>query len=114
VFSYPGDNALRLNNTNLCASRRPGPLPALTRLLSCLDAGTSPYSGAPAKVYTCYPGLAAQHWYYTLDLRIALVGDAHQCLDFDGSKGTRAVQTWACTDNDRNQMWGPDARPYSL
>jgi hypothetical protein len=86
----------------------------LTHLLSCLDAGSSPYSGAPAKVYTCYPGLAAQNWYYTLDLRIALVGDAHQCLDFDGTKGTRAVQTWACTDNDRNQMWGPDARPYSL
>jgi hypothetical protein len=40
----PGDNmSLRLEGWELC-----------------LDAGSSPINNGPAKVYTCYPGLAQQ------------------------------------------------------
>jgi hypothetical protein len=74
---------------------------------SCLDAGTNPHNNGPAKVYTCYPGTAAQHWYFTGDKRLAITG-GDQCLDLDTSS-TGRPQTYACTPGNTNQVWTPGA-----
>lgn len=65
----------------------------------CLDAGSNPSNNGPAKLYTCYPGLAQQRWYLTADNRIAITG-GNQCLD----KG-QAPQTYQCTPGNTNQVW---------
>jgi hypothetical protein len=75
---------------------------------SCLDAGTNPHNNGPAKVYTCYPGTAAQHWYFTGDKRIAITGGT-QCLDLSTSSGT--PQMYACTPGNTNQVWTPGPVP---
>jgi hypothetical protein len=59
-------------------------------------------------VYTCYPGTAAQHWYFTGDKRLAITGGT-QCLDFSTTSG--APQTYACTPGNTNQVWTPGPVP---
>ncbi|KAJ9107966.1 hypothetical protein QFC20_003651 [Naganishia adeliensis] len=46
----------------------------------CLDSGDSVGSYPPAKIWTCYPGLPAQQWYYTDDKHIAVTG-GNRCLE---------------------------------
>jgi hypothetical protein len=81
---------------------------AYTTTISCLDAGSNPANNGPAKLYTCYPGLAQQHWYFTADDRLALTG-GNQCLD--RANGNGAPQTYNCLTGNTNQMWTPDAMP---
>jgi len=69
----------------------------------CLDAGSSPANGVVAKIWTCYPGVYQQTWYYTDDNRIAING-GNQCLDF-ASGSSNVVQTWQCSDGDVQQIW---------
>lgn len=58
----------------------------------CLDAGLNP-TGAmgPAKLYTCFPGVPQQQWYYTDDLHIAVTNLA-PCLTY----GRNGVYTYQC------------------
>jgi hypothetical protein len=77
---------------------------------SCLDAGTNPQDFSTAKVYTCYPGLAQQHWYFTADDRLALTGGT-QCLDLDISLGGKGLQTYTCTTGNTHQIWVPAPAP---
>jgi hypothetical protein len=85
----PGDNpTVKLSGTNFC-----------------LDAGAPPMNNGPAKLYTCFPGVPQQRWYYTGDLHIAITGGT-QCLDYavicglggcaPGTKncGTTNTQAW--------------------
>jgi len=80
----PGDGLVRLSGTNFC-----------------LDAGTNPHNNVEMKVWTCYPGLSNQQWYYTSDNRIAITGGT-QCLDFSS---TNIVQTYQCTSGNNNQVF---------
>jgi hypothetical protein len=109
TYTYPGDNlSFQLKNTTLCAPSPPSAHRWLTtRTGRCLDAGTNPHDGGALKLYTCYPGLAAQRWWFTYDERIALTGDTHQCVDYDNTPGGRGLQTWTCTDKDTHQVWTP-------
>ncbi|TRM64092.1 ricin B lectin domain-containing protein [Schizophyllum amplum] len=72
----------------------------------CLDAGDNISNGVAMKIWLCDARLAQQTWYYTEDNRIAVEGYG-QCLDV--SRGSldngNAVQTWACTDGNTNQIW---------
>jgi hypothetical protein len=106
TYTAPGDNAsIQLTGTNLCVVICVlACMYADRRSRSCLDAGSNPHNNGPAKVYTCYPGLAAQHWYFTADDRIALTG-GDQCLDLNDSTG--APQTYQCTIGNTNQVWTP-------
>ncbi|KAF9446432.1 carbohydrate-binding module family 13 protein, partial [Macrolepiota fuliginosa MF-IS2] len=72
----------------------------------CLDAGADPLDGTKMKIWTCYPDLPAQTWYYTDDKRIALKHQG-QCLDLtDGSsKDYNVMQVWKCTNGNMNQIW---------
>ncbi|ORY26944.1 hypothetical protein BCR39DRAFT_469820 [Naematelia encephala] len=63
-----------------------------------LDAGSSPGNFGSLKVWTSYPGLYQQTWYYTGDHRIAITG-GDQCLD----EGDNGVQTYQCTTGNTNQ-----------
>jgi hypothetical protein len=110
TYTAPGDNAsIQLTGTNLCAIICSVVcMHADCRSRRCLDAGTNPHNNGPAKVYTCYPGLAAQHWYFTADDRIALTG-GDQCLDLNDSTG--APQTYQCTTGNTNQVWTPGSTP---
>jgi hypothetical protein len=112
TYTAPGDNAsIQLTGTNLCAIICSVVcMHADCRSRRCLDAGTNPHNNGPAKVYTCYPGLAAQHWYFTADDRIALTG-GDQCLDLNDSTG--APQTYQCTTGNTNQVWTPGSTPTS-
>ncbi|KAJ3561320.1 hypothetical protein NP233_g10267 [Leucocoprinus birnbaumii] len=71
----------------------------------CLDAG-SPKNGSKMKIWTCYPGLPAQTWYYTDDKRIALKNQGF-CLDLtDGvSENFQVMQVWKCSSGNVNQIW---------
>ncbi|KXN87394.1 Endo-1,4-beta-xylanase A [Leucoagaricus sp. SymC.cos] len=72
----------------------------------CLDAGVNPMNGTKMKIWTCYPGLPAQTWYYTDDKRIALKGKGF-CLDLTNgsSENFNVVQVWKCTNGNTNQIW---------
>ncbi|KAJ3520024.1 hypothetical protein NMY22_g12929 [Coprinellus aureogranulatus] len=72
----------------------------------CLDAGSTPGNGVGMKIWECYDNLPAQQWFFTSDNRIALEGQG-QCLDLPSGNLTNTVQvqTWACTDNNFNQVW---------
>lgn len=69
----------------------------------CLDAGTNPGTAVVGgKIWTCYPGLAQQRWFYTDDNHIAITG-GNTCLSFSSSSATNAfyegcgidtTQTW--------------------
>ncbi|KZO90248.1 carbohydrate-binding module family 13 protein [Calocera viscosa TUFC12733] len=72
----------------------------LTGTTFCLDAGTDPHNNVPSKIWTCYPGLTQQQWYYTDDNRIAITG-GNQCLD----QGPTGPQTYQCTTGNTNQIW---------
>ncbi|ORX38189.1 hypothetical protein BD324DRAFT_578166 [Kockovaella imperatae] len=63
-----------------------------------LDAGQWPGNFGSLKIWTSYPGLYQQTWYYTNDDRIAITG-GNQCLD----EGDNGIQTYQCTNNDGNQ-----------
>ncbi|RSH84048.1 hypothetical protein EHS25_005293 [Saitozyma podzolica] len=63
-----------------------------------LDAGTNPTNNGPLKIWTSYPGLMQQTWYYTGDDRIAITGGT-QCLD----EGPNGIQTYQCTTGNTNQ-----------
>jgi hypothetical protein len=63
-------------------------------------------------VYRCYPGLAAQHWYFTADNRLAITGGT-QCLDLGNNATGKTLQTYTCTSGDINQVWTPDTTPTS-
>lgn len=65
-----------------------------------LDAGSNPANFGSLKVWTSYPGLYQQTWYYTDDHRIAITG-GDQCLD----EGDNGVQTYQCTTGNTNQIW---------
>ncbi|WVQ75575.1 hypothetical protein IAR50_005202 [Cryptococcus sp. DSM 104548] len=65
-----------------------------------LDAGTGADNNEALKIYTSYPGLFQQTWYYTDDLRIAITG-GDQCLD----QGDNGPQTYQCTTGNTNQIW---------
>jgi hypothetical protein len=111
TYTQPGDNqSIKLTGTNLCVPPFYASSPHSRSSRSCLDAGSSPHNNGPAKVYTCYPGLAAQHWYFTADQRVALTGGT-QCLDLSTSTG--APQTYACTPGNTNQVWAPGPAPTS-
>jgi hypothetical protein len=73
-------------------------------MYSCLDAGSNPSNYGPAKVYTCYPGLPQQHWYFTADDHIAITGGT-QCLERVGGHGAGAPQTYQCEAGDTSQQW---------
>jgi len=70
------------------------------------DAGSSPTSGTQMKIWTSYPGLAAQNWYLTGDNRIALT-DSGLCLDLpNGNKAAgQRLQLWKCGTGNNNQVW---------
>jgi len=72
----------------------------------CLDAGSKTGNGVEMKIWTCYDGLPAQTWFYTNDNRIALEGRG-LCLDLAEGKldNSNKVQTWQCTDHNKNQVW---------
>jgi len=72
----------------------------------CLDAGSSPGNGAKMKIWTCYEGLAAQQWYWTDNNHIMLTGKG-LCLDLTNGKldNGNTVQTWQCSDGNKNQIW---------
>ncbi|RSH80687.1 hypothetical protein EHS25_007165 [Saitozyma podzolica] len=93
----PGNNpSVRLSGTNFC-----------------LDAGALPMNNGPAKLYTCYPGLSQQQWYYTPDLHVAVTG-GNQCLDYEvicglggcapGTRdcGSSDAQSWTSKPADEN------------
>ncbi|KAK8869443.1 hypothetical protein IAR55_000007 [Kwoniella newhampshirensis] len=65
-----------------------------------LDAGSNPGNNGALKIWTSYPGLYQQTWYYTDDQRIAITG-GDQCLD----EGDNGVQTYQCTTGNTNQIW---------
>ncbi|CED83142.1 Ricin B lectin domain [Phaffia rhodozyma] len=91
---YPGDSQIQLIGSNFC-----------------LDAGTDNSNNQPLKIWTCYPGLYQQQWYYTDDNRIAITG-GNKCLDL----GPNGPQTYQCTPNNDNQVWytpGTVAPPVS-
>lgn len=60
------------------------------------------------KIWQCYDNLPAQAWYFTNDGRVALEGQG-QCLDVTngGLWSGNQMQTWQCTDSERNQEWIP-------
>ncbi|KAG5634420.1 hypothetical protein H0H81_002054 [Sphagnurus paluster] len=72
----------------------------------CLDAGTNPANGVGLKIWTCYPGLAAQAWTYTSYQRIAL-NSGGQCVDLTGGSTSNGnqLQTYHCTSGNINQVW---------
>ncbi|KZO90825.1 carbohydrate-binding module family 13 protein [Calocera viscosa TUFC12733] len=72
----------------------------LTGTTYCLDAGVDPHNNVPSKIWTYYPGLTQQQWYYTDDNRIAITG-GNQCLD----EGPTGPQTYQCTGGNTNQIW---------
>lgn len=87
----------------------------LTGTNLCLDAGSNPANGVQMKVWTCYPGLYQQTWYFVGDTQhIAIYNGPGLCLDVQaGSQpGTQKpynslqnVQTWACSGPDPQQLW---------
>ncbi|KAJ9113194.1 hypothetical protein QFC22_006033 [Naganishia vaughanmartiniae] len=60
----------------------------------CLDAGDLSGSLRSSKIWTCYPGLPQQQWYYTDDKHIAITG-GQGCLE-TGRYGTPINQ---CSSN---------------
>ncbi|KAF7760931.1 CAZyme family CBM13 [Agaricus bisporus var. burnettii] len=72
----------------------------------CLDAGKAPTNGTKLKIWTCYPNLPAQTWYYTDDKRISLK-DSGFCMDLTGgsNENYNPVQVWKCTNGNANQIW---------
>jgi hypothetical protein len=50
----------------------------------CLDVGSSPTNGAQLKIWTCYPGIAAQTWSFTQGGQISNQG---QCVDMTSACG---------------------------
>jgi hypothetical protein len=112
TYTYPGDNlSIKLTGTTLYFLLL-SIIPSYwyTPPRSCLDAGTNPHDNGPGKVYTCYPGITAQHWYYTADQRLALTGGT-QCLDLDLTRYDKAVQTYTCTTGNTHQIWSPAPAP---
>jgi hypothetical protein len=81
-----GSGQVKLHGTNLC-----------------LDAGSNPGNGIAAKLWTCFPGLFQQTWYYTNDNHIAITG-GNQCLDLR-KEDQVIVQTWQCSGTDPQQVW---------
>ncbi|KAJ9119935.1 hypothetical protein QFC24_005418 [Naganishia onofrii] len=68
----------------------------------CLDAGDLSGSLRSSKIWTCYPGLPQQQWYYTDDKHIAITGGSG-CLE-TGRYGTPINQ---CSSNSGSgsQTW---------
>lgn len=98
----------------------------------CLDFGTNPNAnGVGAKLWTCYPGLTQQTFYYTDDNRVSSSGansgcKAHApllcqlaiqggttCLDKTANAPIQQsslfqyypTQSWQCTTGNTNQVW---------
>ncbi|WVQ80077.1 hypothetical protein IAT38_002178 [Cryptococcus sp. DSM 104549] len=69
-----------------------------------LDAGTGTENNEPVKIWTSYPGLFQQTWYYTDDNRIAITG-GDQCLDEAYAAGHGGLQTYQCTTGNTNQIF---------
>ncbi|WVQ72192.1 hypothetical protein IAR50_001738 [Cryptococcus sp. DSM 104548] len=65
-----------------------------------MDAGTGTDNNEIVKLWTSYPGLFQQTWFYTDDQRIAITG-GNQCLD----EGNLGPQTYQCTPYNDNQVW---------
>lgn len=65
-----------------------------------------PTSGSKVKIWTCYPGLKQQQWYYTNDNRLALTGQG-LCLDLPSGNTAnfQQLQVWACGNGNANQEW---------
>lgn len=106
----PTDSFASLQRFNI--NRGSGAVQLVTPAL-CLDAGSTPANGNVAKIYTCYPGLFQQTYYFTDDGRIAVQG-GNQCLDVRAESGPtqtaplgslKDVQFWQCTTGDDNQYW---------
>ncbi|ODN74516.1 hypothetical protein L202_06892 [Cryptococcus amylolentus CBS 6039] len=74
--------------------------PSNTTPQLALDAGTGTDNNEGVKLWTSYPGLFQQTWYYTDDNRIAITG-GDQCLD----QGDDGPQTYQCTTGNTNQIW---------
>ncbi|KAF9449375.1 carbohydrate-binding module family 13 protein, partial [Macrolepiota fuliginosa MF-IS2] len=72
----------------------------------CLDAGSTPRNGVGVKIWECFDNLPAQTWFYTDDNRIALY-NPDLCLDLTDGNSTNGneIQTWQCTDGNKNQEW---------
>jgi len=70
-----------------------------------LDAGSDPENFGKLKLWTSYPGLTQQTWYYTNDNRIAIY-NGNQCLD-DGN----GIQTYQCTTGNTNQIFNTGNGP---
>lgn len=71
----------------------------------CLDAGSNPYNGGPAKLWTCLT-VPQQTWYLTNDQHIAIT-NGNQCLSSNGQgcgNGGCAPGTSNC-GNDQAQVW---------
>ncbi|WVQ80076.1 hypothetical protein IAT38_002177 [Cryptococcus sp. DSM 104549] len=69
-----------------------------------LDAGTGRDNNEPVRIWTSYPGLFQQTWYYTNDHRLAITG-GNQCLDESLPEGYRGLQTYQCTTGNTNQIF---------
>ncbi|ODN73686.1 hypothetical protein L202_07232 [Cryptococcus amylolentus CBS 6039] len=65
-----------------------------------MDAGTGTDNHEIVKLWTSYPGLFQQTWFYTDDNRIAITG-GNQCLD----ETSAGPQTYECTPWNDNQVW---------
>lgn len=87
------------------------PVRDLPRQVSYSLITQDPGNNQGLKLWTCYPGLFQQTWYYTDDRRIAITG-GNQCLD----EGTNGVQTYQCTPGNTNQSksspFGVSASPF--
>nr|XP_018266701.1 uncharacterized protein I303_00676 [Kwoniella dejecticola CBS 10117]OBR88859.1 hypothetical protein I303_00676 [Kwoniella dejecticola CBS 10117] len=77
----------------------------LTGTNFALDAGTGTDNNEEVKLWTSYPGLFQQTWYFTTDNRIAITG-GDQCLDQGNDE--EGTQTWQCTTGNTNQDNGED------
>ncbi|KAJ9107967.1 hypothetical protein QFC20_003652 [Naganishia adeliensis] len=68
----------------------------------CMDSGDLAGSYPPFKIWTCYPGLAAQQWYYTDDKHLAVTG-GNRCVE-TGRYGTN-LNFCSSSSNTGSQVW---------
>lgn len=79
----------------------------------CMDAGDNGAAGNPGKIFTCYPGLFQQTFYFTDDGRIAVQGGSTclRVIDQDYITPNKPLGTLAttlfeqCTTGDNNEFW---------
>ncbi|KAH6884294.1 carbohydrate-binding module family 13 protein/putative endo-1,3-beta-glucanase, partial [Coprinopsis sp. MPI-PUGE-AT-0042] len=83
----------------------------------CLDSGLNatsedPINGSQMKIWECYENLPAQTWFRTWDSRLVRAGTS-LCLDLtNGSLANgNIIQTWTCSDLNRNQNWHKSVCP---